>query len=174
MKGPILDWIVPLGSSLNPPIARNNKSERGFNHEQIGVLLCPIDYDWSNAEYVSYFFEFVHAHGILAESRHSYGHQNFLSAETTGPSSCTRTMYSILMTPGMAYSGVSFWSRCAHSILAFSILTFCIQAFKHIFTSPSSVDKEPKATRSGNARIHGMSSITLASLAYVATQVCCK
>ena len=30
------------------------------------------------------------------------------------------------------------------------------QAYKHVFTSPSSVDKEPKATHSGNARIHGM------------------
>ena len=46
------------------------------------------------------------------------------------------------------------------------------QAFKHIFTSPSSVEKEPKATRSGNARIHGMRSVTLPSIAYVATQVC--
>ena len=46
-----------------------------------------------------------------------------------------------------------------------------LQAFKHIFTSPSSVDAEPKATRSGNARIHGMTHVTRASLAYVATQV---
>ncbi|KAG6903528.1 hypothetical protein DXG01_017190, partial [Tephrocybe rancida] len=44
------------------------------------------------------------------------------------------------------------------------------QAFKHIFTSPSSVEKENKATRSGNARIHGMVSVTRASIAYVATQ----
>ncbi|KAG6912633.1 hypothetical protein DXG01_013209, partial [Tephrocybe rancida] len=44
-------------------------------------------------------------------------------------------------------------------------------AFKHIFTSPSSVEKENKATRSGNARIHGMVSVTRASIAYVATQV---
>lgn len=45
------------------------------------------------------------------------------------------------------------------------------KAFKHIFTSPSSVDDEPKATRSGNARIHGMCYVTPASLAYVFTQV---
>ncbi|KAF8833497.1 hypothetical protein BDN67DRAFT_992828 [Paxillus ammoniavirescens] len=31
-----------------------------------------------------------------------------------------------------------------------------VSAFKHIFTSPSSVDQEPKATRSGNAHIHGI------------------
>jgi hypothetical protein len=47
-----------------------------------------------------------------------------------------------------------------------------VTGYKHIFTSPSSVDDdEPKATRSGNARLHGMTSVTKASLAYVATQV---
>jgi len=46
------------------------------------------------------------------------------------------------------------------------------QAFKHIFTSLSSVDQEPKATHSSNARIHGMRAITKALIAYVATQVC--
>ncbi|KAG1763204.1 hypothetical protein EV702DRAFT_1182809 [Suillus placidus] len=44
-------------------------------------------------------------------------------------------------------------------------------AYKHVFTSPSSVDREPKATRSGNARLHGMNSVTVASIAYIATQV---
>ncbi|KIK34358.1 hypothetical protein CY34DRAFT_98146 [Suillus luteus UH-Slu-Lm8-n1] len=50
-----------------------------------------------------------------------------------------------------------------------SALLVC--AYKHVFTSPSSVDREPKATRSGNARIHGMTRITLPSIAYIATQV---
>ncbi|KAH6916506.1 hypothetical protein BKA70DRAFT_1368536 [Coprinopsis sp. MPI-PUGE-AT-0042] len=49
--------------------------------------------------------------------------------------------------------------------------TLLVWAFKHIFTSPSSVDREPRATRSGNARIHGMTQVTVPSLAYVATQV---
>ncbi|KIJ91734.1 hypothetical protein K443DRAFT_685762 [Laccaria amethystina LaAM-08-1] len=46
-----------------------------------------------------------------------------------------------------------------------------VKSFKHIFTSPSSVEKEAKATRSGNARLHGMTSVTPASITYVATQV---
>ncbi|KIK13543.1 hypothetical protein PISMIDRAFT_17923 [Pisolithus microcarpus 441] len=45
-----------------------------------------------------------------------------------------------------------------------------VSAYKHIFTSPSSVDHEPKATRSRNAHIHGMRCMTKASIAYVATQ----
>jgi hypothetical protein len=50
--------------------------------------------------------------------------------------------------------------------------SYAQQAYKHIFTSPSSVEKEPKATRSGNARIHGMTCVTRSSIAYVATQAC--
>ncbi|RDB18284.1 hypothetical protein Hypma_000648 [Hypsizygus marmoreus] len=47
-----------------------------------------------------------------------------------------------------------------------------VSAYKHVFTSPSSVDAdENKATKSGNARIHGMKSVTPASIAYIATQV---
>jgi hypothetical protein len=46
-----------------------------------------------------------------------------------------------------------------------------MQAYKHIFTSPSSAEKEPRATRAGNARIHGMTKVTLPSIAYVCTQV---
>ena len=45
------------------------------------------------------------------------------------------------------------------------------QTYKHIFTSPSSVDKVMKATRSGNARIHGMTQVTSPSIVYIATQV---
>ncbi|KAI6013376.1 hypothetical protein BKA83DRAFT_96535 [Pisolithus microcarpus] len=41
-----------------------------------------------------------------------------------------------------------------------------VSAYKHIFTSPSSVDHEPKATRSGNACIHGMRCVTKVSIAY--------
>ncbi|KIM91266.1 hypothetical protein PILCRDRAFT_1435 [Piloderma croceum F 1598] len=37
--------------------------------------------------------------------------------------------------------------------------------------SPSSVEKEPKATRSGNAQIHRMTKVTPPSIVYVATQV---
>ncbi|KAH9949893.1 hypothetical protein B0H21DRAFT_687616, partial [Amylocystis lapponica] len=46
-----------------------------------------------------------------------------------------------------------------------------VTAFKHIFTSPTSVDDGSRATRAGNARIHGMTSVTPGSIAYVATQV---
>ncbi|EGO30398.1 hypothetical protein SERLADRAFT_404583 [Serpula lacrymans var. lacrymans S7.9] len=46
-----------------------------------------------------------------------------------------------------------------------------IKAFKHIFTLLSSINEEPKATRSENACIKGMHAVTRASIAYMATQV---
>ncbi|KAG1731019.1 hypothetical protein EDB19DRAFT_1896981 [Suillus lakei] len=47
-------------------------------------------------------------------------------------------------------------------LLRSEILIF---GFKHVFTSPSSMDKEPKATRSGNAYLHGMKfSLNLSSV----------
>ncbi|RXW13507.1 hypothetical protein EST38_g12348 [Candolleomyces aberdarensis] len=46
-----------------------------------------------------------------------------------------------------------------------------VQAFKYIFTSPSSVDGDARATRSGNAALHGMKRVTTASLVYIATLV---
>ncbi|KAH6904935.1 hypothetical protein BKA70DRAFT_1373300 [Coprinopsis sp. MPI-PUGE-AT-0042] len=48
-----------------------------------------------------------------------------------------------------------------------------VKAYKHIFTSPSSVEKsaERPSTRSSNSSLHGMTSVTKASLCYIATQV---
>ncbi|TFK17409.1 hypothetical protein FA15DRAFT_605120, partial [Coprinopsis marcescibilis] len=48
-----------------------------------------------------------------------------------------------------------------------------IKAFKHVFTSPSSVDELDTRTtipRSSNSKIHGMTLVTIGSITYVATQ----
>ncbi|KAG1896202.1 uncharacterized protein F5891DRAFT_1130398 [Suillus fuscotomentosus] len=50
------------------------------------------------------------------------------------------------------------------------LLRSLLLAYKHVFTSPSSVEKEPKATRSGNACLHGMNCVTIASISYIATE----
>lgn len=46
-----------------------------------------------------------------------------------------------------------------------------VSGYRFVFTSPSSVEKEVKSTRSGNARIHGMICVTPGSIAYIATQL---
>ncbi|KIM71939.1 hypothetical protein PILCRDRAFT_16592 [Piloderma croceum F 1598] len=71
--------------------------------------------------------------------------------------------------PILLYHGYNFdpedpWNGLFHSSLL-------VLGYKHIFTSLSSIEKEPKATHSGNAHIHGMTWVTPASIAYIATQL---
>ncbi|KAG0704194.1 hypothetical protein DFH29DRAFT_981616 [Suillus ampliporus] len=119
LKSAVLEWLLPRGQAVVPPLSQNIKSDRGFNHEITGALLCPTGLDWSNAE----------------------TKQGLKSGETAVRGD---------QWPMFLYAGYGF---------------------KHVFTSPSSVDKEPKATCSGNAYLHGMRSMTKGSLAYIATQV---
>ncbi|KAG6904683.1 hypothetical protein DXG01_008119, partial [Tephrocybe rancida] len=65
---------------------------------------------------------------------------------------------------GYTYDPEDPWNGAFHSQLL-------VKVYKFMFTSPSSVDKDPKATRSGNARLHDMTSVTPASIAYIATQI---
>jgi hypothetical protein len=50
LKSVIIDWLTLPGEPLVPPIARNVKVDRGFNHETTGALLCPAGVDWSDQE----------------------------------------------------------------------------------------------------------------------------
>jgi hypothetical protein len=50
LKSAIIDWLTPPGEPLVPPIARNVKADRGFNHEVTGKLLCPAGVDWTDQE----------------------------------------------------------------------------------------------------------------------------
>ncbi|KIM54554.1 hypothetical protein SCLCIDRAFT_30996 [Scleroderma citrinum Foug A] len=121
LKGTVLDWITPRGQSLVPPLARNVKVDRGFNHE-IKVKL-------RNGEIV-----------------------------------VSGDQWSLFLYADYHYDSEDPWNGLFRSALL-------VSAYKHVFTSPSSVDKEPKATHSGNARIHGMTRVTPPSVAYIAIQV---
>ncbi|KAG1853247.1 hypothetical protein C8R48DRAFT_749662 [Suillus tomentosus] len=132
LKSAVLEWLVPRGQVVIPPLSRNIKSDRGFNHEVTGALLCPAGLDWSD---------------IVTKLSLKSGDQ-----------------WPMFLYAGYEYDPEDPWK----GLLKGEILIF---GFKHVFTSPSSVDKEPKATRSGNAYLHGMKSVTKGSLAYIATQV---
>ncbi|KAG2345695.1 hypothetical protein BDR05DRAFT_880159, partial [Suillus weaverae] len=138
LKSAILDWILPKDAAIQPPLHRNSKIDRGFNHELTGSLLCPAGLDWNNTEYVL----------------------NFLVGEL----SVCGDQWPIFLFTHYMYDTEDLWCGLLRSCLL-------VCAYKHIFTSPSSVNKEPKAMQSGNARLHGMNSVTIASIAYVATQV---
>ncbi len=53
LKGTVLDWIVPKWEALTPPLPRNVKINWGFNHERTGRLLCPVELDWADPEWVA-------------------------------------------------------------------------------------------------------------------------
>ncbi|KAI6019112.1 hypothetical protein EDC04DRAFT_2869954 [Pisolithus marmoratus] len=70
--------------------------------------------------------------------------------------------------PLFLYAGYSYdvedpWNGLLRS-------TLLVSAYKHIFTSPSSVNHEPRATQSGNVHIHGMQTVTKVSITYAAMQ----
>ncbi|KAG1879453.1 hypothetical protein C8R48DRAFT_767706 [Suillus tomentosus] len=126
LKSAVLEWLMPRGQPLIPPLSRNIKSDRGFNHEVTGALLCPAGLDWSNAE----------------------TKQSLKSGETA----VRGDQWPLFLYAGYVYDPDAPWQ----GLLRSDIL---ICGFKHVFTSPSSVEKEPKATRSGNAYLHGMKQV---------------
>lgn len=65
--------------------------------------------------------------------------------------------------------GVQLGNRCGRLINVPGSVIF--QGYKHIFTSPSSVDGQSRSTRCGNAQLHGMTAVTIPSIAYVTTLV---
>ncbi|THH06871.1 hypothetical protein EW146_g9483 [Bondarzewia mesenterica] len=134
----IAELITPRSQSLNPPLVRNIKSDRGFHHDRTGALLCPTGMDWSSGE--------------IKEQLHN------------GEVVIAGDQWLIVLYSGEAYDPEDPWNGLFRG-------TLLIAAYKHIFTSPSSVDKELRATHAGNARIHGMTRVTPASIAYIATQV---
>ncbi|OBZ70778.1 hypothetical protein A0H81_09007 [Grifola frondosa] len=137
LKDPILDWIGTPGEAFEPPLSRNSKVSRGYQHDVTGALLCPAGLDWENPT----------------------TKKQLKSGEMAVPGD----QWPIFLYAGK-YNPEEPWDGLLRSKLL-------VKAYRYIFTSPSSVDDETKATRAGNARIHGMTKVTPASIAYIATQV---
>lgn len=102
-----------------------------------------------------------------------YGVRKLSFPVTSGRFSYTLAIPSTWKIHGKVFFKVDSWLQWVeYPIIWFNSHSCHFQAYKHVFLSPSSVDKDAKAaTRSGNARIHGMTSVTCASIAYIATQV---
>ncbi|KAG1869088.1 hypothetical protein C8R48DRAFT_771259 [Suillus tomentosus] len=115
------ELIAPAGQAVVPPLPRNSKISRGFNHPLTGRLLCPAELDWDDAD----------------------TKQNLQSGEIA----VSGDQWPLFVYANEAYDPEDPWNGLLRSRLL-------VNAFRHIFTSPSSVDKEPKATRAGNARLH--------------------
>jgi hypothetical protein len=48
----VVSWIVGLFENPEPPLSPNIKTDRGFEHDLTGRLLCPIEYDWADPWWV--------------------------------------------------------------------------------------------------------------------------
>ncbi|RDB22948.1 hypothetical protein Hypma_009802 [Hypsizygus marmoreus] len=135
LKGPIIDWITPRDQPLRPPLARNVKIDRGFNHEVTGALLCPAELNWSDPE-------------IKQQLR-------------SGERAVLGDQWPIFLYANCKYDPEDPWEGLLRNTLLVSASTVAPHR---------SMEKEPKATRSENARLHGMTKATTGSIAYIATQ----
>jgi hypothetical protein len=172
LKGVVLDWITPRDTPLHPPLSRNIKMTRGFHHPVTGALLCPAGLDWNDAELVLLLVRILFI-PLICWFR-------VRAKLSSGEMAVRGDQWPMVVYANQEYDPEEPWEGLFRSQLlvwvgmysfSFVVAHCCLQAYKHIFTSPTSVEKEVKATRSGNARIHGMTRVTTASLAYVATQV---
>jgi len=186
LKGVVLDWILlrdKATSSDMPPdmpstpkpthLLQNVKTNQGFYHPVTGALLCPADFNYKDAAWVLYIWSFdmtyqtwfsVCAQLVSGELVVS-GDQWLLLVYAKGVYDPEESW------DGLFRNKLLVWVSCTHSFLThICCLFWSEQAYKHIFTLSSSVEKEVKAIRSGNARIYGMTRITTASLAYIVTQ----
>ncbi|KAG2042375.1 hypothetical protein BDR03DRAFT_1006775 [Suillus americanus] len=136
LKSAVLNWISPKGEAIQPPLHRNSKIDRGFNHQLTGSLLCPAGLDWNNPQMK----------------------ENLWSGKVL----VCGDQWPIFLYAHHVYDPEDPWCGLLRSRLL---------AYKHIVKSPSSVEREPKATRSGNACLHGMKFVTIPSIAYITTQV---
>ncbi|KAH6896068.1 hypothetical protein BKA70DRAFT_1438761 [Coprinopsis sp. MPI-PUGE-AT-0042] len=157
LKGVILDWITPRGQSLQPPLMRNVKTDRGFlSSSDRGTALS---HSGSNGQTTS-----VSSFVVLSRKITLTQKKRIRDGLRAGSLIVAGDQWPVFLYKDFKFNKDNVWDGLFRSALL-------VSAFRHIFTSPSSVDREPRASRSGNARIHGMKKVTIPSLAYVATQV---
>ncbi|KIK14702.1 hypothetical protein PISMIDRAFT_116539, partial [Pisolithus microcarpus 441] len=72
LKMAIVQWLNGSQPCPDPPFTLREKSERGFNHEIMGKLLCPVDYDWANVDIRTAIREFHPDFRVTAHSWPSF------------------------------------------------------------------------------------------------------
>ena len=50
LKKEVMIWLGDLYGPIQPPISPSLKYDRGLDHDITGRLLCPVEYDWDDAE----------------------------------------------------------------------------------------------------------------------------
>ncbi|KAF8835425.1 hypothetical protein BDN67DRAFT_992459 [Paxillus ammoniavirescens] len=108
-------------------------------------------------------FHHEHTGALLCPAGLDWNKSDIKSKLINGQLQVTGDQWPVFLYANYTYDPEGPWNGLLHSGLL-------VSAFKHIFTSLSLVDQELKATRSGNARLHGMRCMTKSSIAYVGTQ----
>ncbi|KAJ3514482.1 hypothetical protein NMY22_g14718 [Coprinellus aureogranulatus] len=160
LKSAVIDWIAPAsGEPIHPHIPKHSKVDRGFNHDITGALLCPTSLDWSKEEYVYEMFPTdrseISPSSLQCRDRHALRNKEIIAGGTDWP---------VFLYENEKPDPEDMWRGLFRGRLL-------ILGFKHVFISPSSAEDISRATRAGNARINGMTHVTPASIAYIATQV---
>ncbi|KAG6370855.1 hypothetical protein JVT61DRAFT_10876 [Boletus reticuloceps] len=86
---------------------------------------------------------------LLCLASLDWANSNIRSKLITGQIQPSGDQWPVFLYANYTYDAEDPWNGLLRSSLL-------ISAYKHIFTSPSSIDQEPRATRSGNTWIHGM------------------
>ncbi|KAH7924422.1 hypothetical protein BV22DRAFT_1013313, partial [Leucogyrophana mollusca] len=158
LKGAVISWVTELYHPVEPPLRPGIKSDRGLEHDVTGHLLCPVDYNWDDAE----------VRGKIRERDPS-----FLVTADSFP----RFLYD---------TGHEYNPRHIEEGLFKS--TLLLKTFLLIFTSPTSAQEVTAAnqppqpqqpgrrsdrvsTRSHVASLIGMRSVTPRAIAYAAVQL---
>ncbi|KAI8973086.1 hypothetical protein BD414DRAFT_525063 [Trametes punicea] len=151
IKIAIVEWLSGDLQQASVVLHPSNKAQRGFNNPVTGRLLCPIGLDYGD--------EIVRK---LLET-----HQATVDGEPVNGSH-----WPIFAFDEQTYNPAMPWESFLRGRLI-------VQAFRHIFTSPTSAFTDDHAasvqnsrsTRTGNAALHGMTRVTPGSIVYCATQV---
>lgn len=195
LKSSVAIWLNEQRPHPVPPLSVTEKRGRGFGHEVTGRLLSPVDYNWSNPVYVHVHTPSAVIHELL-ELFLVFVVQSRITTHTTslphtcGRDSCTEKATMIEHTHPKVYSRENFLCKYVDQLWIYYHTYRSFQAFRCIFTSPSSACEDPTAssdsdeeqprpsrvyhrvhTRSNVARLSNMQTVQPRAIAYIAVQV---
>jgi len=172
LKGVVLDWTLlrdkatssnmPSNMPSTPkptPLLWNVKMNWGFHHPVTGALLYPPGFNYKDAAWVLY----IQLFDMTYQTWFSVCAQLVSGELVVSGDQWPLLVYEKgVYDPeeprdGLFRNELLIWTSCTHLFLTHICCLFWSEyAHKHIFTSPGSVEKEVKTTRSGNAHIHGI------------------
>ncbi|KAI0822394.1 hypothetical protein BC628DRAFT_1316876 [Trametes gibbosa] len=143
IKIAVVEWLADDLKAAGVTLNPKTKLQRGFNNKVTGRLLCPVVLDYDDPR---------------------FSHQAMINGELVNGSDWPKFVFD-----QQGFNPAQPWVNFLRSRLI-------ILAFRHVFLSPSSAlsnnDLEgARGTRTGNAALHGMMSVTPGSIIYAATHV---